>query len=142
MEPADLERSYNYYINDLSNHVPDGIVEVNLALLQEFGLLTYNQGSSEEISDSFSHNFFVIESPDKLTLFNDKFSIWIVPKMMNGAPTTYTLIALNEENQPHLEIVFTASGVYNHSGLVLRILEKFLQQIEENEEEICRLKED
>ncbi len=140
MEPVDLEKAYKHYMSDLQRHVPDGIVDVDLTLLQELGLLTC-EGCEEEASDSLTHNFFVIESADKLTLFNDKFSIWIVPKMLHDAPATYTLIALNEGEDPHLEMVFTTSGVYNHSSLVLRILEKFLEQIEENEEEICRLKE-
>lgn len=142
MEPVDLENAFNHYMSDLPQHVPDGIVDVDLSLLQELGLLVCDDEEPEEISDSLTHNFFVIESSDKLTLFNEKFSIWIVPKILNEIPTTYTLIALNEEQKPRLEMVFTTSGVYNHSSLVLRILEKFLEQIEENEEEICRFKED
>jgi len=141
MESVDLEKAYKCYMNDLQLHVPDGIVDVDLSLLQELGLLSAEEGNPE-VSDSLSHNFYVIESTEKLTLFNNKFSIWIVPKLLQGSPTTYTLIALNEEKKPHLEMVFTTSGVYNHSSLVLRILEKFLEQIEENEEEICSFKED
>jgi len=141
MEPVDLENAFNHYMSDLPLHVPDGIVEVDLTLLQELGLLSTEE-KHEDISDSLTHNFYVIESADKLTLFNDKFAIWIVPKMLHESPTTFTLIALNEEEQPQLEMVFTTTGVYNHSSLVLRILEKFLEQIEENEEEICRFRED
>lgn len=141
MEPVDLENAFNRYMSDLPQHAPDGIVEVDLTLLQELGLLVYDE-EQEEISDSLTHNFFVIESADKLTLFNEKFSVWIVPKMLHETPTTYTLIALNEDQKPRLEMVFTTSGVYNHSSLVLRILERFLEQIEENEEEICRFRED
>ncbi len=141
MEPVDLEKAYNHYMSDLHLHVPDGIVEVDLNLLQDLGLLSSEQ-RYEETSDSLTHNFYVIESAKKLTLFNDKFSIWIVPKILDENPTTYTLIALNVEENPHLEMVFTTTGVYNHSSLVLRILEKFLEQIEENEEEIYRFKED
>lgn len=139
MEPRELEKAFNDYMRDLHLYVPDGIVEVDLALLQELGLLTCEKTPYD---DSLSHNFFVIESADKLTLFNEKFSIWIVPKLFGERPTTYTLIALNEGQKPHLEMVFTTSGVYNHSNLVLRILEKFLEQIEENEEEIIRFKEE
>ncbi len=142
MEPVDLEKAFDCYMSDLPRHVPDGVVEVDLNLLQELGLLICDNEDPEEISDSLTQNFFVIESADKLTLFNDKFSIWIAPKMEYETPTTYTLIALNEQEKPNLELVFTTSGVYNHSSLVLRILEKCLEQIEENEEELCRFKED
>jgi len=141
MEPIDLEKAYNHYMSDLQLHVPDGVVQVDLTLLQELGLLSCEK-SYENASDSLSHNFYVIESAEKLTLFNDMFSIWIVPKMLHETPTTYTFIALNEKEKPHLEMVFTTSGVYNHSSLVLRILEKFLEEIEENEEEICRFKKE
>lgn len=140
MEPQDLELAYSNYMNDLSAHLPDGIVEVDLTLLQELGLLT-SEEEAGDISDSLTHNFYVIESSEKLTLFNDKFSIWIAPMLQEENPTTYTLIALNEHQKPHLEMVFTTTGVYNHSSLVLRILEKFLEQIEENEEELIKFKE-
>ena len=115
---------------------PDGIVEIDLSLLHELGLLACEEESHEETS--LTHNFYVVESADKLTLFNQKYVVWIVPKLVDQTPTTYTLIALNDKKQTHLEMVFATSGVYNHSSLVLRILEKFLEQIEENEEEICR----
>lgn len=141
MDPDHLENAFHVYMNDLSYHVPDGIVEVDLSLLQELGLLSAND-NCETCSDSLTHNFFVVESPDKLTLFNEKFSIWIVPRLESDTPMTYTLIALNEKENPQLEMVFTTTGVYNHSSLVLRVLEKFLEQIEENEEEICRFKKD
>ncbi|MCH9627603.1 MAG: hypothetical protein S4CHLAM2_12440 [Chlamydiales bacterium] len=140
MEPVDLENAFNHYMDDLPKHVPDGIVEVDLSLLQELGLLSAEEAGEQE-SDSLTHNFYVIESTEKLTLFNDKFSVWIVPKVIQEAPTTLTLIALNDQHAPQLEMAFATTGVYNHSSLVLRILEKFLEQIEENEEEICRFRE-
>lgn len=136
MNPEELEADYQKYMTDLKQFVPDGVVEIDLSLLHELGLLS----CSEEIEDdtSLTHNFYVVESADKLTLFNQKYVVWIVPKLVDQTPTTYTLIALSDKKQTHLEMVFATSGVYNHSSLVLRILEKFLEQIEENEEEICK----
>jgi hypothetical protein len=136
MDPEELELDYQKYINNLKEFVPDGVVEIDLSLLHELGLLSYGDEEGEE--SSLTHNFYVIESSDKLTLFNQKYVVWIVPKLIEQTPVTYTLIALNEKKQTHLEMVFSTSGVYNHSNLVLRILEKFLEQIEENEEELCR----
>lgn len=134
MNPVDLEAAYQEYINDLKRFVPDGVIEVDLNLLQELGLLSSEEGEEEDLTQ----NFYVVESTDKLTLFNQRFAIWIVPKMVDNTPTTFTLIAQNEKEKPRLEMVFAATGVYNHSSLVLRILERFLEQIEENEKEICR----
>ncbi len=131
-DPLELETAYQGYIGNLKNFLPDGVVEVDLALLQELGLL----GTEEEMEDNLSHNFYVVESTEKLTLFNQKFAIWIVPQMVQETPTTFTLIARNAEEKPQLEMAFSTTGVYNHSSLVLRVLEKFLDQIEENEKEI------
>lgn len=139
MEPVELESAFVHFMSDLQLHVPDGIVEVDLTLLQELGLLTCEE-PQQDIADSLSHNFYVIESIDKLTLFNERFSVWIVPKLLNDHPSTYTLIALNEQQKPRLEMAFVTTGAYNHSTLVLQILERFLEQIDENEDEICKLK--
>lgn len=125
-------------MKDLSGCVPDGIIDVDLTLLQELELLNSEKSITEEDSN-LTQSFYVIESPDKLTLFNQKFIVWIVPKLVDQLPKTFTLIALNENGKPHLEMVFTTSGIYNHSSLVLRILEKFLEQIEENEEELKKI---
>lgn len=139
MNPQDLEESYQQYMEDLSHYVPDGIYDVDLTLLYELDLLNAHEESMEE--GDLSYSFYVVESAEKLTLYNQTFVVWIVPQMVDQTPTTFTLIALNVDEQPHLEMVFTTSGVYNHSNLVLRILEKFLKQIEENETEIVKFKE-
>lgn len=137
MNPEELESDYLRYFGDLKKFAPDGIVEIDLTLLHELGLLACAD-EDEEPDTSLTHHFYVLESPDKLTLFNHKYVVWIVPKLIEQTPTTFTLIAIKDKKQTHLEMIFSTSGVYNHSSLVLRILEKFLEQIEENEEEIIR----
>lgn len=134
-DPTELERVYQHYIGDLKKYVPDGIIEVDLSLLQELDLLSVEENSSQE---DLTQHFYVVESSEKLTLFNEKFAIWIVPQMINNTPLTYTLIATNVKDL-HLQMVFSTSGVYNHSSLVLRILEKFLEQIDENDKETANL---
>lgn len=143
MNPLDLEVSYQEYMEDLHRYLPDGIFEVDLPLLQELGLLNCHEIAYEEDKEEgvLSHSFYVVESAEKLTLFNQQFVVWIVPKLVDQTPTTYTLVALNEDDKPRLEMVFTTKGIYNHSGLVLRILEKFLEQIEDTEKEISKIKE-
>lgn len=140
LNPQDLEEAYQEYMDDLSSYVPDGIYEIDLAFLNELNLLSADE--EDETEAELSYSFYVLESAEKLTLYNQKFIVWIVPKMVDDTPTTFTLIALNEEEEPHLEMVFTTSGVYNHSNLVLKILEKFLEEIEENESEICSFKDE
>ncbi|MCB1181265.1 MAG: hypothetical protein KDK55_04505 [Chlamydiia bacterium] len=140
MNPVEIEQRYQEYMGALNDYVPDGVLEVDLALLQNLGLLSELEKLEGEEA-SLSHSFYVVESQEKLTLFNQRFLVWIVPQLINHIPTTYTLVALNSSDQPHLEMVFSTTGVYNHSGLVLRILEKFLQQIEETEEEIDKFED-
>ncbi len=132
-----LDDIFNQYMQNLSHSIPDGVVNVDLALLQKFGLLNYQELG--ESPPSLTRYFHVIESKDKITLYNEQFVIWIVPHSVDNEPTTYTLIALRNEKTIQLEMAFATSGVYNTSKLVLRILEKFLQEIQENEELITRL---
>lgn len=139
MNPTQLEERYQTYVKDLRGFVPDGVIEVDLALLQDLGLLSALEKLDEE-EVMFTHSFYVVESGEKLTLFNQKFVVWIVPKLVDQNPTTYTFVALNSHENVNLEMVFSTAGVYNHSSLVLKILEKFLKQIEENEKEINKIK--
>ena len=70
--------------------------------------------------------FHVIESIEKVTLFNEQFIVWIIPKTDLESPMTYVMIALNHPEKAHLEIVFTTSGVYNTPRHVLKVLQHFL----------------
>jgi hypothetical protein len=138
INPLELESAYQEYITDLKRFAPDGILEVDQALLNELGL-----HSVQEIdADDLTHEFYVIESAEKLTLFNQKYVIWIVPQMVHITPVTYTLIARHVNGKIRLEIAFSTRGAYNDSHLVLRILEKFLEEIEENEDAICPFTQD
>lgn len=139
MNPGEIEQHYQAYIKNLKEFVPDGIIEVDFNLLHDLGLLCELEVLEETEEEMFTHSFYVVESSDKLTLFNQKFVVWIVPQLLEQNPITYTLVALNAPETMHLEMVFATAGVYNHSALVLRILEKFLEQIDENEKEINRI---
>lgn len=135
---AELDSSYEQFIRNLPELIPDGIVHVELQLLQKMGLL---QEDLREQSPSLTRFFHVVESKDKITLFNDQFAIWIVPEKVNHEPMTLVLVAINTSGKPKLEMAFSMSGVYNTSRLVLRVLEKFLAEIQENEDLISHLKD-
>lgn len=135
---SQLETCYRYYIKNMSALLPEGMIDIDLPLLQRYNLLNYHQ--KEKRDPNLTRYFHVIESNEKITLVNDQFIVWIVPEKINGLPITYTLIALNHEERPQLELVFAAGGCYNTSRLVLRILEVFLQEIQENEELLTKFK--
>lgn len=133
-----LEETYKKYIKNLNDWLPEGIVDVNLTLLYEFDLLDYKAPPGGQ-NDGLTRYFHVIETDEKITLVNEDFVVWIVPEALAELPTTHTLIALNTPSHPKLEVVFSTKGVYNSSNLVLRILEKFLMEIQENEELISKM---
>lgn len=131
-----IEHSYQKYINNLNLWAPEGVIPVNLDLLQRLDLLSFQNTQTE---DTLTRYFNVVESPEKITLINDKFVIWIVPENIEGKPTTFTLIALNNPKEdPLLETVLAASGAYNTSLMILRVLEKYLKDIQENEDLLSR----
>jgi hypothetical protein len=135
---SQLEECFKNYIKNMNTLLPDGIIDVDLKLLQQYNLLHYHRKDKQD--HSLTRYFHVIETSEKITLINDQFVVWIVPEKINNVPITYTLIALNQGNDVHLELAFATSGCYNSSRLVLRVLEMFLKEIQENEDLLHRFK--
>ena len=133
-----LEECYKKYIKNITKWIPEGVIVIDLTLLHELNLLNYYNKDSYD--PTLTRYFHVIESEEKITLVNDQFAVWIVPEKIDNIPVTYTLIAINKNDKIKLEMAYVTSGVYNNSKLVLRILEKFLFEIEENEDLITNLK--
>ena len=133
MNPTDLDASYNNYVDNLSSLLPDGIINVDTELLSSLNLLDEDGSPNLDASSSNDHSFYIFESEDKITLTNDEYVVWIVPQNVEELPTTYTFVAKNETSGPNLELVFSASGSYNSSAFILKILESFLNEIDENE---------
>ncbi|CRX37830.1 hypothetical protein [Estrella lausannensis] len=132
-----IEECFKKIANNLTDWIPEGIAEVDIDLLQRLNLLNVN---NEEEDDELTRYFHVIESQEKITLVNEQFVVWIVPDLVDGVPITYTIIALNKEAFPHPEVAFATSGVYNTSRLVLKVLERYLHEILENEDVLTDLK--
>jgi hypothetical protein len=131
--PENYEEQYQYFMYDLPSCAPDGIINIDLAFLHSIGLLKCSEVESD-LARSLTNYFHVVESWEKITLYNNKFVIWIVPRVIEGVPTTYTLISFaSDKDITNLEIVYSTSGIYNAPRLILRILEHFLKDIEENE---------
>ena len=139
MNAVQLEAKYQEFMQSLPEHAPDGIIEVDLAMLQTWGLLTNMEESLNGTNESLAHYFHVIETAEKITLYNDRFVVWIVPQMVAHEPVTYAIVGTITSTDLNLEVVFATRGVYNASKIVLRILERFLEEIEENELLLARL---
>ena len=130
--PKDIENYFNLYMENISEYLPEGALQVDIELLEQFNLLNLEKKPETALTRYFN----VLESKDKITLINDQFIIWIVPNYSESSPNTFVLIALNQEGVPQLELAFVTSDVYNSSKLVLRILERLLYDIQENEESL------
>lgn len=132
LSPAQIEEAYKGFISDLPRCVHDGIFTIDLQFLHEIGLLQALQEDQGD-PDDLTQYFHVIESTEKVTLFNEQFIVWIIPKVDGEQPVTLVLIALNHADKPHLEVVFTTCGVYNTPRYVLRILQHFFLDMLETE---------
>ncbi|NRA89673.1 MAG: hypothetical protein HRU43_00800 [Simkaniaceae bacterium] len=139
MNPIQLDQAYSEFISNLSSWIPEGIIEVDMTLIEETGLLTHASFEEENEQEQLPHYFHVIETPDKVTLFNHQFAIWIVPKIIDENPTTIVMISLITNGKPHLEIVFSTQGVYNTPKFVLRLLKYYLSEVIDTEEAISSI---
>ena len=133
LNPIQIEETYKQYINSLPECAHDGVIPIDLHFLQDEGLL-HHLHEDENDSDDLTQYFHVIESMEKVTLFNEQFIVWIIPRTEETIPSTYVLIALNHEKDANLEVVFTTTGVYNTPHYVLKILQHFLIDVLETEE--------
>lgn len=140
LNPNQLEDQFQYFMAELSSRGPEEIVKVDIHLLHSLGLL--HDRSEVSTEQPLTHYFHVIETTDKITLFNERFAVWIVPIVAEGEPITYTLVAQTNAEQPRLELVLATSGVYNSSRIVLQVLERMLEEIEENETTLARFSEE
>lgn len=133
LNPIQIEEAYKEFMSNLPKWFHDGITQIDLKFLHDQGLLNVLQEDKGE-SDDLTQYFHVIESVEKVTLFNEQFIIWIIPKMEGEQPLTLVLIALNHPENANLEIVFSTHGVYNTPRYVLKVLQHFLVDMLETEE--------
>ena len=133
LNPIQIEEAYKNFIANLPNLAHDGITTIDLKFLHDQGLLQAIQEDKSD-PDDLTQYFHVIESVEKVTLFNEQFIVWIIPKMDGDQPLTYVLIALNHPENAHLEVVFSTRGVYNTPRYVLKVLQHFLVDMLETEE--------
>jgi hypothetical protein len=133
MTPSQLEEAFAEFSQNMQKHAPDGVIAVDLDMLNELGLLKHDKFDQVTTHEDLMHYFHVLETPDKVTLFNEQFVVWILPKMVNEISITMTFIALLQNTKPHLELVFSTAGVYNTPKFILKVLEHFLTEVTDTE---------
>lgn len=132
-----IEKYFRKFLKELDSLSPENYLKIDLDFLQRYDLLHFHEKKIVDLG--LTKYFQVLETPDKITLINQEFLVWILPENIEGKNITYTLIALNKD-KPKLELVYSMAGVYNSSHLVLSVLEKMLIEIEETEEIIEKIK--
>lgn len=133
LTPAQLEEAFTEFSQNLQKHAPDGVISVDLSLLHDLGLLKNGKLEQAGSTDELMHYFHVLETSDKVTLFNDQFAVWILPKVVQEAPLTLTFISRLQSTKPNLELVFSTTGVYNTPKFILKVLEHFLTEVIDTE---------
>lgn len=134
----ELDNCFKKFINQSDEYLPDGLTPVDIDLLHRLNLLNYYK----QADGGFTRYFQVVETDEKITLINEQFIVWILSEKIDNTSSTFIFIAINKPEEPHLEIAFSVSGVYNTSKLVLRLLEHYLQEIQDTEESLDHIKED
>lgn len=134
-----IEEYYKKCLHQLDEWPPEDFIDVDIKLLQRLNLL--NDANELPKEYTLTQQFHYIESDEKITLINEDFIVWIVPENIDGMMITFTMISLNKPQDLHLELIFTTRGIYNTSNMVLRVLEKFLIEIQETEGLIKKMSE-
>lgn len=138
MNPIQLEEAFQDFSKNLREHAPDGLVDIDLFVLHQLGLLEAEDSETQSV-DNLTQYFHVIETNDKVTLFNEQFAIWIVPSAEEEKSSTMTYISLVQGERPHLEIVYTTEGIYNTPRYILRVLQHYLTEVLDTEEIISSI---
>jgi len=131
---SQLEDNYKMYLSNIALWLPEGMIHVDLPLLSRLNLL-----SNIPTDTAMTRHFQVIESSEKILLFNAQFIVWIVPQQHPISSITYVFIAINRGENLHLELAFSASGIFNNTRIVLRVLERYLQEIQETEDTLHKI---
>lgn len=131
-DPKVLEEHFQNFIQNLPKYLPDGVVCVDVRLMEELGLLSVDKMEKDN-QDPLSHYFHVLETQDKITLYNDIFSIWIVPQNAESASKTFIFIGILQNKIPHLEMAFYTEGVFNTPKYIMKILQHYLNEVQDVE---------
>ena len=136
-EKEELELAFKKAMEEFPQLPSEALIEVDVKLLDSIGLT--NEGEYVNPSEAFERSFKVMEGGSRITLYNQQFIIWIIPEILDGVPATYAFIGIRDKETVKLEVVFLAKGSFNSSRLVLRLLDRYLTEIQENEELIHRI---
>lgn len=138
IDPKVLEQNFQNFIKNLPTFLPDGIAPVDIRLVEELGLLKIEDNKKEKV-ETLNHHFHVLETPEKITLFNENFAIWIVPQNSDTASRTFIFIATYQRDLPHLEMAFFTEGAFNTPKYIMKVLQHYLNEVQDVEAVIASI---
>lgn len=127
----EINAYYAYMEQHTSDLIPDGVIDVDLKLLQSLDILNPNQ----PLGDSSAKELLqAIDSGGRITLFNDRFVLWIIPQSAILPPSTTVILARCTDKTIKPEVAFKTAGIHNQSKTILQIIDRYLIDIQETEE--------
>lgn len=137
---SELDYYYNKIIKGVASIPKDEIVEVNQKFIDEIGIGQKDRLSTEK--DRIQRRFHVVETNDRITLWNQYYVIWIIPNQMEEELKTIVLIADNRPKEPKLLNILFIKGIYNNSTFILQLIDQMLAELQENDQFIVDIEED
>lgn len=125
-----LDAYFETLSQNTPDFLPDGILDINLKTLHSLHLLT-DEPATDELQAS--HMLQAVESEGRITLFNDRFALWIVPQVGAEPCSTVVYVATHREGELKAEMGFRTSGIHNKSKTILRLIDRFLADIQETD---------
>ena len=127
----ELDAFFDTMSNNVSEMLPDGILDITVKTLHNLRLL--GEEPLEEGNEPVAHLLQAIESGGKITLFNDRFVLWIVPQQDVSPSSTIVYVAQHFDETIKPELGFRTTGIHNRSKTILKLIDKFLSEIQETD---------
>lgn len=138
LSEKELNTYYDYLTHNTSELLPDGVIDVDLKLLQSLNVLsplsTPQASTTKELLQT-------IETGGKVTLFNEHFVLWIVPQCEVSPPSTTVIVARCLNNSIKPEVAFKTTGIHNQSKTILQLIDRYLVDIQETENVVEQFEE-
>lgn len=140
LKPEHIESKFKQLLEELPHWIDNENTSVDLRTLEENNLILISEQEEKDIQKNFPFYFHVIETDDKVTLFNEQFIVWILPRVVDGRPETLTIISMLYGDKPQIQLLLSHEGVYNNSRFILRALRYFLVETIQTEKELSQMK--
>ncbi|MCB1213501.1 MAG: hypothetical protein KDK40_04305 [Chlamydiia bacterium] len=135
-----LNRFDKWYEHFTTKHswLPDQVIDVDIDLLHQLDLLHFPRSNLS--LEEQHHKFVLFQSPEKITLIDHHFVIWIQQRYFSSGLGSFVLIGRHGiEEQMSIEIALIFTGVYDDSILISNLISKALEEIAATEKLIEKM---